>query len=416
VRTKLTYGIIFLSLLIFGSCKGLFEKKTNWNVTLKAEDKIPYGTYLAYNSLKYYFPEASIKHLSQWYRYNSLTDSMRHHSDEKALLVLVGLDFRVSSLEWQRLQEFAEAGNEIILFCSRLDSKIESKLKCKKRGYGLEEQPLNEFYNGKENAYALSLVANPVHYGHQGRSLQGFFLTQQQQSDNEELINLVQDNIKPDTLGFANQTPDFIRYAIGNGHISLHGAPLALSNYFLLQPGNRKYLDGIWQTLPAGIKHVYWNDYYKRSNRGSNFDMLWQYPATRWALLIALFTLALYVFFESKRKQRIIAIVDTPENTSVSFVETVGRLYYNKGDHSNLAEKMIQHFLEWVRMNYYLNTNELNDVFVQQLKNKSGQPQEAVKRLVDMIHDVRLQPAVVNEPYLYELYNTIQLFYNKETK
>ncbi|RYD58981.1 MAG: DUF4350 domain-containing protein [Sphingobacteriales bacterium] len=412
---RLAY-IILLLLPTLTGCERLLKKKTNWNVTLKREDKIPYGTYLAYRSLALYFPQTSVKQLSQWYRYGSLADSMRLYNGEKSLLVLVGLDFRVSSLEWQRLQDFAEAGNEIVLFCSRLDSKIETKLRCRKHGYGIEEQRLNSFNTGKENMYALSLVYNPVHYGYEGRSLQGYFTTGSKPSK-EELISLAQSgNPKPDTLGYVNQQPDFIRYAIGDGHISLHGAPLALSNYFLLQPGNRKYLDGIWQTLPTGIKHIYWNDYYKRENKNSDFDMLWQYPATRWALIIALLTLGLYVFFESKRKQRIIPIVDRPENASVSFVETVGRLYYNKGNHANLADKMIQHFLEWVRMNYYLNTNELNDTFIQQLKSKSGQPEAAVTRLIQMIHEVRLQSATVSEPYLYELYNTIQLFYNNKAK
>lgn len=395
----------------------MFSSKTNWQVTLKNEDKIPYGTYLACRSLQYYFPQADITKLSRWYRYNSIVDSMQKHPKEPALLILVGLDFRISSYEWQRLQEFAEAGNEIMLFCSRLDDKIETKLKCSKRGYGLEEQRLNEFNNGKENIYALSLVANPVNYGYEGRSLQGYFTTRLAENDSDgTIMKMVQADIKPDTLGFAHQKPDFIRYALGKGHISLHAAPLALSNYFLLQPGNRKYLDGVWQTLPAGIRHVYWNDYFKRTNQNSDIDMLWQYPATRWAVIIAIITLLLYVFFESKRKQRIIPIVDAAENTSVSFVETVGRLYYNKRDHANLADKMVQHFLEWVRMHYYLNTNELNDIFIQQLKNKSGQPEEVVTRLTGIIHDIRLQTAVVNEPYLYELYNTIQLFYNTGKK
>ena len=92
-------------------------------------------------------------------------------------------------------------------------------------------------------------------------------------------------------------------------------------------------------------------------------------------------------------------------------METVGRLYYNKGDHHNLAGKMIQHFLEWVRTHYYLNTNELNDHFISQLTIKSGLPESVVKDLVQMIHEVRMKEVGIDDAYLYHLYQTIERFY-----
>lgn len=212
-------------------------------------------------------------------------------------------------------------------------------------------------------------------------------------------------------MGHAAAMPDFIRYQVGEGHITIHAAPLVLSNYFLLQDGNKNYLDGIWHTLPTGISHIYWNEYYKRRAEASSFSVLWRYPATRWALITALFTLLMYVLFESKRRQKIIPVIERTENASLSFTETVGRLYYNKGNHANIAEKMIQHFLEWVRNRYYLNTNHLNSDFAQHLSKKTGEPIETVSRLMEMIHEIRTGSIQPDEPYLYELYTTIQQFY-----
>jgi predicted DNA-binding ribbon-helix-helix protein len=134
------------------------------------------------------------------------------------------------------------------------------------------------------------------------------------------------------------------------------------------------------------------------------------------ALMIGIFALLMYVFFESKRRQKIVPIIAPLKNESVSFVETVGRLYYNKGNHANLADKMIQQFLEWVRNNHMLNTNLLNDTFVQQLAMRTGQPETTVKELVQMIHETRLRQTNIDEAYLYQLYSTIQQFYKNHHK
>jgi hypothetical protein len=216
-----------------------------------------------------------------------------------------------------------------------------------------------------------------------------------------------------EVLGYTRSHPGFVRYAVGNGHITLHAAPLVFSNYFLLQDGNRAYLDGIWHAFPDNISHIYWNEYFKRSTEGSSMNVLWRYPATRWALIIAIATLLIYVLFGLKRRQRIIPIVRPLKNASVSFIETIGRLYFNKGNHANLAEKMIQHFLEWVRTYYYLDTAQLNDTFISQLAAKSGKHQEGIRSLVNQIHDIRIG-AVVTPEYLYKLHNTLQSFYNHQ--
>lgn len=122
------------------------------------------------------------------------------------------------------------------------------------------------------------------------------------------------------------------------------------------------------------------------------------------------------MLFEGKRKQRIIPIIAPLRNDSVSFVETVGRLYYNKGNHTNLAEKMVQQFLEWVRTNYFLNTNQLNDAFIHQLTIKSGQADATVRELMEMIHEIKLASVKIDDAYLYQLYNTIQQFYKNKRR
>jgi hypothetical protein len=211
-------------------------------------------------------------------------------------------------------------------------------------------------------------------------------------------------------LGTARGRPDFLRWRVGKGHITLHAAPLVLSNYFLLQSGNRAYLDAVWQSFPANVSAVYWNEYFRRREGRTSFSVLLHYPATRRALLLALLALLLYVLFNMKRRQRIVPVLEQPENTSVVFAETVGRLYFNKGNHANLAGKMVQHFLEYVRSHYYLDTSQMNEEFVRQLAAKSGRPEAEAAALVARIHELRLGAAVSAE-YLYQLYHELEKFY-----
>lgn len=430
MKNLLTYLILTVLLLASG-CD--LKKKTNWNVTLRKEDKIPYGSYLAYQSLPYYFPSARIEGVSKDFRYESIDGNMVYHSDSVSLLVLNGLSFYATEDEMDNLLHFAREGNELFLICSTLDAKLANRLHCEKEdGESDEEAALSQFNPGKKNIDALKMMSDSTQrYGMNGRSLQGYFSLEEDhtitQSDFAKGADTAQDFIernlvvvdddgeedpaKPYILSRGPKGPNLIRYKIGEGHITLLATPLALSNYFLLQKNNRIYADQIWHSFPDNIATIYWNDYYKRRIKPASLSALFEYPATAAALWLAIITLLLYVLFEMKRRQAAIPVVPKLENSSVSFVETVGRLYYNKGDHRNLAEKMIQHYLEWVRTHYYLNTNQINEQFIQHLTIKSGLPEMVVREMVRLIHEVRIDNAAIDEAYLYHLHNTIQQFY-----
>lgn len=447
---------ILIALLLLTSLNGCIntDNKVNWAITLDSKDKGPYGTYLAHQSLKYFFPKASIAVLPPAFRYSNMDNKMKYNFEQHNLLILQGLDFKLAPKEWDELKQFVENGNELVIFCSVLDTLIEQELDCYKR-YQLDENYDDGIFNIEgENAGILSINNNPGKvYGYAGHSLKGYFSGKTEPSsdtssgyfyDSSKIMNNEDSSIahyikakvdsaafnideetedstdsdyEPipcDTLGYALQKPNIVRYTLGDGHITLHAAPLALSNYFLLQPGNEYYLTAIWQTLPHNINRVYWNDYMKRHAEDSDLGILLRHSATKMALWLAVIAMIVYIVFEGKRKQRIIPIIPPLKNDSVSFVETVGRLYFNKGNHTNLAEKMSLQFMEWVRTRYYLNTNILNEQFIHQLTVKSGERETTVRALIEMIQEIRTGAPKIDDAYLYQLYNTIQQFYKND--
>jgi hypothetical protein len=428
MRRHITYRVLgcLLLLLVMGSCQDAQKSKgkINWGVSLDHTKSTPYGSAIAYETLPHYFPSARRESLTRWFRYTSIDNRMYASEDSANLLVLLGLDYYITDEEWVSLLKFVKDGNELFLLSSNLDAHLMKALQCGKVSGGRETYPLSEYNDGSASQKALRLLSDTSKaYGYYGRTITSYFEPHEHfdkdtlEDESGERTNVYEQRVleasidtTPTILGTAHRRPDFLRYRLGRGHITLHAAPLVLSNYFLLQKGNRAYLDSIWHSFPNNISVVYWNEYYRRTTQSSNLSVLLKYPATRWALIIAALTLLLYVLFGLKRLQRVVPLVPPVENASVSFVETVGRLYFNKGVHANLAEKMIQHFLEWVRTYYYLDTSQLNEAFILQLAAKSGKPEEEVAALIDRIHNVRLGIAVTPE-YLYELHRSIQSFY-----
>jgi hypothetical protein len=64
-------------------------------------------------------------------------------------------------------------------------------------------------------------------------------------------------------------------------------------------------------------------------------------------------------------------------------------LYYNKKDNSNIAEKMISYYLEYLRSKYNIKTNELNDAFALVLARKLNHPEAVTKAFVGYLNYIR---------------------------
>jgi hypothetical protein len=111
-----------------------------------------------------------------------------------------------------------------------------------------------------------------------------------------------------------------------------------------------------------------------------------------------------------KRRQRIIEIIKPNENSTVTFTETIGRLYLQEKDNKNIADKMITYFNEYIRNNYFLNTNLINKDFMSTLSRKSGVPFEKVETLYRTI-DHAHHNSNIDDYELLSLNEQIQNFY-----
>ena len=225
------------------------------------------------------------------------------------------------------------------------------------------------------------------------------------------LYNYISGSVDGKRLGWNKRDrATFIQIEVGDGSFFLHSVPLMFTNYYMVDPVNHEYISSALSMLP--VRDVIWDEYFKpgKVHTDSPVAYLLDNRALKWAWFLSLGGVLMFMLFESKRKQRIIPVIDPPANTSLEFTQTVGRLYYAHGDHKDIAEKKIKHLLEYIRNRWSMPTTDFNDEFLNKLAGKSGVPLNDVDLIFKLA--TKIQAAdVVEESALIQLSKAIDGFY-----
>ena len=359
-------------------------------------DKKPFGTYIAYNQVEQLFNKNTVRET-----HRSFADTYKDISDKEALYICITKNLFLNEEEASAMLQYVEKGNDLFISASYIDRNLLKKIPA-------EQSPtfVYEAFNF-DSMRNTTTGFEAAHYGYFY-----FPFTSYLSPDKNPLIKTIGINEKGKT--------NCIVYFYGKGKLFLHNEPRAFSNYFLLQKDNYNYLQRLLGYAVILPEHLYWDDYYnkltyRKSGHPNNFstlEELWRHPALKNAFLLSLLLLALYILFGGKRRQRIIAPVKQNENTTITFTETIGRLYLQKGDNKNIAEKMITYFNEYIRNSYFMNITHVNNDFISTLSRKSGVDRDKVEILYRAIAQVQ-QNHEVSDYELLSLNELIQLFYKR---
>lgn len=384
------YMIVGILLILYILLTIFRPKQLDWTITLERKDKNPYGAYILYHQLKDIFPEAKISS-DQLPVYNQLSDTNQQHT----AYLLIAPEVALHKEDVNRLLHYVASGNDVLIASYTIGKTLSDTLKIEMSG------PVHDVFRTDS---AKINFTNPLIKSDSGYYFRKFTL--------DNYFTKI-DAAHAEILGMMDKDePDFIRMKFGKGYLYLHSAPLCFSNYFMLFKNNEQYTAAALSYLPKNVKTIYWDEYYKLGPEysGNVMGYFLTHLFLKWAWWIAIFTILMYLLFASKRKQRIIPELDRKKNTSLDFVKTVGNVYFNKHDNKNIAEKKITYFLEYVRVHLYLPTQSLNPEFISRLSVKSGMAEEKVKKLIDLIIEVRTLQAVSN-PLLLQLNKEIENFY-----
>ena len=389
-----------------------------WEKDYDAQSNHPYGTYFLHELINKGFQGYTLHNLSHSVQDYFEYDSLRVDA-EIANYLFIGKDLKLYNNEVDSLLAFVNRGNNIFIAAEVFPKKLLTILMS------------NDYQNfiREESDTSISLM----------------FFDSQFADIEYKLTNVVNNNnierrwrlwssgnytsfpIK--NIGKANYYNCYTRIRYGKGVILLHTIPQAFTNQFLKSEKGRKYVETALSYLPEGV--VIWDDYTQfvinngllemdnqnksktgeKINTKSMISFLMKSPPLRWAYLIILFGMILFILFMGKRRQKIIPTTIPNINTSIEFTETISRIYLSKGQHNKLIKHMEIIFKNRIKTKYFIkNTDDKN--YVERIAKKSGVSEKEIDNLLELFK-TGTHLTEVSDLFLIDLYKKLQIFYKK---
>lgn len=406
--------IILILFIIFRDDKPRFD----WKETYNEQSKDPYGLYITKNLLSDYFP---------LHEFITLQDSLHQQLIDSSNIVpanyvFIGGGMYLDSLDIKELVAFVSRGNNALISTRTLPIELAMHL---------------NFYECDEYAYWED------YQEHFDSTARLNFLHPDLQSDTSYTYQYLKKNkIKPyrwqyfgndffctknDTLialgAIGDDKINFVRIKLGGGYFYLHTTPLVFTNINLLKEEGLEYIKKVFTHLPEG--DLYWDEGSRISekvaksnndaaNRGLPDEHPLQYvlsqPALAWAWYLTLLLGLLYLIFRAKRRQRVIPVLPPNHNTSLEFIQTIGRLNFMQNNHRRLALQQMKLFLNFIRERYHFSTKPTADNFVKKLAIKSDISDEKIKKLLFIYKNINASP-YTSEKSLIEFHRLLEDFY-----
>jgi hypothetical protein len=348
-------------------------KPIDWSQTYNPNDKIPFGLFVFDKELPALFDGHKIKkfNITPYEYFDEQYDYEAKEYLSKGSFISISGENNLDEESATELIYFAEHGNTVFLSMHEFPQKILDTLKVKTESfYYVSDSILTYIDNPKTDKYYFREGASPFYF----KSI---------------------DTAATTVLGYQEflnrKDVNFISVPFGKGNFLLHTQPVAFTNFHLLKDNHYRYAQDVLAYLPQ--TDVYWNTGSNLNERisGSPLRYILSKPALHAAFWVAFWSLIIFIFFNAKRKQRIVPEVQPLKNTTVDFTKTIGNLYYQEKDHHNIINKKIIYFLEKIRNEYLIDTYSLDDAFAEKLHLKSGRPKEDIQQIIRLIKKHRQQ-------------------------
>lgn len=378
----------------------LQPKKISWDHTYSKSKKDPFASRALYELFGYdVFPDQKVS--ASYVPLNEFRQGLGEGAKPCNYLMVQDYIY-LSETGVESLLQLAEEGHHILLASEAIDGKLADTL-----GLSIQQEAPEVNLNGDFQFQTDTIRLNfkdTVLYSSRGYSMRP--------DENRSFVK-INDGVE----GFRELSvnskgkPVFVSKNFGKGAIYIHSVPLAFTNYYTVYFGNHEYVSSCLSFMP--VASVVWDEYYKvgRLESQSPIRVILTNPALKLAYILALVLIALYMLFQSKRRQRIIPVIKPFENSTLQFVGTVARLFYNKGDHSLLAKKKWLYTNEKIRLKYHMPV-EYTDAGIEALSARSGVDRETTRRMVRSMEHIG-RTAHITEIDMIQFNTFIENFWKK---
>lgn len=375
--------LLFIGLLVY--IEATKPEPINWYPSYGNTDKIPFGLNVFYTTLQdklsTNFKEVNIP------PYEFMQDS----SEVTGTYFFVNDGVYFDEAETYRLLDWVEKGNTLYVASQTISQTLLDTLSLETDYY----YDLDNFDRTTLHNLVNPSLSRATPYEMEVESSTSYF----SQLDTSNTVVLgVFDLKKENTNGIKEPKINFIKQSYGEGFVYLHLFPEAFTNYFILYKENYTYTDAL-QLYIDDEETVYWDNHYKNSKTfySSPLYMIFKNRYLKWAWFVLLAGVFLWVFFEGKRKQKAIPILDPLQNQTIAYTHTIAGMYLEKGDHKSIAYHQINHFLEYLRSIHHLDTSKLGLDFITKASAKTGNPIQVTKRIVDLVQYIQQKEKITKE-------------------
>ena len=404
MKNILFAAISVLVLLFLGSVMyAIFQPRPFSQVyNLSLSSKQPYGCLVLKGELENFYPNKNVRGLGSLdlkpyydyvvnhgeYGYETTDDldsslvyrDLGYEVTEKFNFLGISPFFEMSKVDINSLLLHLYQGNEALILADKMNNDLESALQISTEDYsGMDSKEL-------KNAFSLKYKDGQFRQ----HKVRGNYSAISEYPNDAEVICR---NKLGDVLG--------ISIPIGKGRISYFSTPVLFSNLHILKD-RRELAEELLASLPLE------NTYYCQSTGGraenyteqpSFLSFIHSQASLTWAYYTLLFSILLFMVFRVRRMQRIIPIVTPPSNSSLEYVESLSNLYLLHNNHKETALKKMNYFLNKIRLEYQLETKEVNDQFYLKLSQKSGVAQKIIKQLFIKYHYIQDGQKVSKEDF-----------------
>ncbi|MCW3127577.1 MAG: hypothetical protein JWO03_3235, partial [Bacteroidetes bacterium] len=336
--------------------------------------------------------------------------------DTSSNYIIITDELQADDLDVRRMAAFATAGNNIFISAYALPQKLQDTL-------GIQLQNSLDLLPSDSAGY-MTNFADPKIRTKEGYRFRHESLSFQIENAGRHKVNHLADDSSESSsivmrdrivLGKdAKENANFVKIPFGKGAFFIHTFPLAFTNYNMLKKDHNEYVSKCLSFLPN--RRTHWDEYYKpfsTMKADSPLRFILSVPSYSWAYYIALFALAIYMLFASKRTQRIIPILTPPANLSLEFTRTIGSLYYQQRDHRDIAVKKMIYLLEKLRQYYFLQTADTSEAFRTKLAYRSNVNMDTINEVFNIYdRDIR-RVRFIDERTLISFNTALEKFYSE---
>jgi len=356
-KTFKIYAVIFIVVMLILALLEVNKKETvSWRKNFNISEKSPFGLFVFNNEAKDLFKNNLKRTEETPYDYYSKRKKDPHN--------IIVIEKDLDNQSWKKILEQVSNGSDAMILISNTPKDISDSIGYHSSDISFAEENVLKLTDKQYQNDFIKLDKFP--------SGRGFSYIKPQ-------VEVLGKTVEKDNSDQAN----FIKTKFGKGTIYIHSEPLFLTNYYLLKPGSLKYAQDIFSYLKD--RETIW--FVENDTKVSRFFMRFvlSNPALKYAWWVFLGGLVLFIFFNAKRKQRIVPVLEPLRNTSVDFVKSIGNLYLQEGNFHDMMAKKAQYFLNKIRMDLLIDTRNLDAEFANKLHLKTGKPIEMIDEAIALI-------------------------------